>query len=69
MGLMARGASDSGGEGGVLSGTVPSFEYGGVEAAVGEDRFVFVVEASDIGERGRSVRESLARWLETLRWW
>lgn len=69
MGLMARGASESGGEGGVESGCRASdCIYGGVDAAVGEDRLVLVVEASDMGERGRSVRESFARWSETLRW-
>ncbi len=69
IGRMARGASDSGGEGGVESGSSPSAcMYGGVDAAVGEDRFVFVVEASDMGERGRRVEESFARWLETVRW-
>ena len=40
---------------------------GGVEAAVGEDMFVLVVEASEKGERGRSVCDSFARWLETAR--
>lgn len=28
-----------------------------------------MVEASDMGERGRSVEESFARWFETDRWW
>lgn len=56
MGRIARGASESGGEGGVESGgSAPVCRYGGVEAAVGEDMLVFVVEASDMGERGRSV--------------
>lgn len=56
IGRMARGASDSGGEGGVESGgRDPVCRYGGVEAAVGEDMLVLVVEASDMGERGRSV--------------
>ena len=40
-----------------------------MDAAVGEDMPVLVVEASDMGERGRSVCESLARWLETARAW
>lgn len=54
------GASDSGGEGGVTSGRrVSGFECGGVEAAVGEERLVAVVEVSDTGERGRN--ESPAR--------
>lgn len=48
---------------------VPASVYGGVEAAVGEDRLVLVVDASDMGERGRSVEESFARWFETVRWW
>lgn len=67
IGRTARGASDSGGEGGVVSANVPSFVCVGVEAAVSEDKAVLVVEASDIGERGRRVRESFARWFETLR--
>lgn len=71
MGRKARGASDSGGEGGVESGrrTSGCMLYGGVDAAVGEDMLVFVVEASDMGERGRNVCDSFARWLETARWW
>ena len=69
IGRIASGASDSGGEGGVESGRRASAcQFGGVDAAVGEERFVLVVDASDMGERGRSVRESFARWSETLRW-
>lgn len=69
MGRIARGASDNGGEGGVEFGRRPSgcMLYGGVEAAVGEDIFVLVVEASEKGERGRNVCDSFARWLETAR--
>lgn len=70
IGRMASGASDSGGDGGVESGfKVSACIYGGVDAAVGDERLVLVVEASDMGERGRSVEESLARWFETVRWW
>jgi hypothetical protein len=61
------GASDKGGDGGVLSGrTAPIFERGGVEAVVGEERVVAEVDASEAGERGRN--ESPARWFDTLRW-
>lgn len=65
--LVERGASDKGGDGGVASGRGASdLDWGGVEAAVGEESAVAEVEASDTGERGRS--ESPARWLDTLRW-
>jgi hypothetical protein len=61
------GASDRGGDGGVVSDRkAPEFVRGGVEAAVGEERVVAVVDASEAGERGRN--ESPARWFETLRW-
>jgi hypothetical protein len=61
------GASDSGGDGGVVSGRRASgFVRGGVDAAVGEERVVAVVDASEAGERVRN--ESPARWFETLRW-
>lgn len=43
------------------------FDCGGVEAAVGEESVVAVVEASEAGERGRN--ESPDRWLDTLRSW
>ena len=66
-GLVETGASDRGGDGGVASGRRASdFEWGGVEAAVGEDRVVAEVEASEAGDRGRN--KSPARWLDTLRW-
>lgn len=66
MGRTVMGASESGGDGGVASGwRISAFECGGVEAAVGEDRLVADVDASEIGERGR--RASPARWLDTLR--
>jgi hypothetical protein len=59
-------ASDKGGDGGVASGsTVSAFVRGGVDAAVGEERVVADVEASETGERGR--RESPASRLEVLR--
>ena len=46
-----RGASDRGGDGGVVSGRRASgLEWGGVEAAVGEERFVAEVEVSDAGD-------------------
>ena len=65
--LVDSGASDSGGDGGVVSGRKASVLLcGGVEAAVGEDSVVADVEASDTGERGRN--ESPARWFDTLRW-
>jgi hypothetical protein len=52
-GLAEMGASDSGGEGGVVSGRrLSAFECGGVEAAVGEERVVAEVDASETGERG-----------------
>lgn len=61
------GASDSGGDGGVVSGRSASgFVRGGVDVAVGEERVVAVVDASEAGERGRN--ESPASSLETLRW-
>ena len=54
-GLAETGASDSGGEGGVVAGCrLSAFECGGVEAAVGEERVVAEVEASETGERGLS---------------
>ena len=66
-GLVESGASDKGGDGGVASGRRASgLEWGGVEAAVGEDNVVAEVEASETGERG--LNESPARWLDTLRW-
>ena len=59
-GRVDSGASDNGGDGGVVSGRRASdFEWGGVEAAVGEDSVVAEVEASETGERGRN--ESLVR--------
>lgn len=65
-GFTDRETSDSGGDGGVESTRKAScLERGGVEAAVREERVVVVVEASEMGERGRSV--SLVMWLETLR--
>jgi hypothetical protein len=67
IGLEIGGASDSGGDGGVLSGRrAPVLVRGGVEVVVGEDRVVADVDASEAGERGRN--ESLARWFDTLRW-
>lgn len=49
------GASDRGGEGGVASGRRLSDLFrGGVDAAVGEERVVAVVDASEAGERGRN---------------
>jgi hypothetical protein len=60
------GASDNGGDGGVVSDRGASLLRGGVDAAVGEERVVAVVDASEAGERGRN--ESPARWFETLRW-
>ena len=52
-GFAVMGASESGGDGGVVSGCRTSaIECGGVEAAVGEESVVAVVDASDIGERG-----------------
>jgi hypothetical protein len=66
-GLVESGASDSGGDGGVMSGRRASgFDWGGVDAAVGEERVVADVDASEAGERGRN--ESPARWFDTLRW-
>jgi hypothetical protein len=60
IGLVEGGASDKGGEGGVVSGRRESdFILGGVDAAVGEERVVADVDASEAGERGRS--ESPAR--------
>jgi hypothetical protein len=54
-GRVDSGASESGGDGGVLSGrSVSGFGRGGVEAAVGEERVVAVVDASEAGERGRN---------------
>jgi hypothetical protein len=59
-GLEEIGASDNGGDGGVLSGRrVSGFTRGGVEAVVGDESVVAVVDASEAGERGRN--ESPAR--------
>jgi hypothetical protein len=67
-GFVASGASDSGGEGGVVSGRrVSDLVRGGVEAVVGEERVVADVDASEAGERGRNA--SPARWFDTLRVW
>jgi len=60
MGLVDTGASDNGGDGGVISGRRESdLVCGGVEAAVGDERVVADVDASEAGERGRN--ESPAR--------
>ena len=68
MSFVVIGASESGGDGGVVSGwRASAIECGGVEPAVGEERVVADVDASEIGERGR--KTSPARWLDTLRWW
>jgi hypothetical protein len=65
-GLVESGASESGGEGGVVSGRRASgLVRGGVEAVVGEERVVADVDASEAGERGRN--ESPDRWFDTLR--
>jgi hypothetical protein len=60
IGLVEGGASDNGGEGGVVSGRrVSDLMRGGVDAAVGEESVVADVDASETGERGRN--ESPAR--------
>jgi len=60
IGRLETGASERGGDGGVTSGRrAPALVCGGVEAAVGEDKVVADVDASEAGERGRN--ESPAR--------
>lgn len=64
--FVVMGASESGGDGGVVSGwRMSAIECGGVEAAVGDESVVADVDASDTGERGRIA--SLAMWLVILR--
>jgi hypothetical protein len=65
IGFAVIEASDSGGEGGVASGSgVSGFVCGGVEA-VGDESVVTEVDASDAGERGRNA--SPARAFDVLR--
>ncbi len=67
-GLPVTETSDSGGDGGVASGSdVSGFVCGGVEAAVGDERPVADVDVSDTGERGRNVLPDSR--LPVLRWW
>jgi hypothetical protein len=72
MGVVGTGfaeteASDNGGDGGVASASAGSGCVRGGVDAVGDDRVVADVDASDTGERGRN--ELLARILDVLRSW